>query len=217
MFDSLCKTLPLCVIPFLLSASAPAQAIRLTTAPAGVVLGFAGDGTSYTGPLSFSAGAETVSFSTSAESFTTLTAGTNYFQTAYESGTTLLYGNGYSGSSGPLTISFSGGVQSVGFNAEDFNYGDELFSFTAYDGNTELGNFTATGNDDMVLAFLGVAADPGYEITSLLVADNDGNNISVGPLSFVPEPAPTPEPASLALLATGLTTLLATRRRLVRR
>lgn len=158
-------------------------------------------GNNASSPLSYTVGGNTLTF-TDTGTFQFDKAGTNYFGTGFSSGTNILYAAGFAGSQAPITLAFSSAVSEVGFTAEEFNVGNYMISFTAYDGLQNLGTFTANGNDPNSLSFEGLLATGGTGITSLVISDNAGNNIGLGPVTF--GGTPVPEPASLTLLGTGL-------------
>jgi hypothetical protein len=209
-----------------------AGTIQLTSAsqlsPTDTVLTFPGatgpvGTTDNTSPVSFAAGGNTLSFTASTSVngayFENDTVGVSYFETAFGSGTNLLYAAGYNGATAPITLSFANPVTEVGFNAEEFADGPYTISFTAYNGATDLGTFTASGYDPAngeaggVLSFEGLDSTGG--ITSLNISDGNGDNIALGPITFGGTVTSTPEPGSLTLIGTGLLGLmLAMRKRI---
>jgi len=174
--------------------------------PSDTTLNFSGSqSTLFDSPIAFSAGGNTLTFSNTG-GFEVVEAGTSYFDTAFPNGTVILYGSGYFGSGGAVTIDFSNPVGQVGFNAEEFADGPYTVSFSAFDGANLLGTFTSSGSDpdggfDSVLSFEGVQATGGDRITSLVVSDGNGNNLGLGPITYG---AATPEPGTFGLLLTGL-------------
>ena len=156
-------------------------------------------------PLSFSAGGNTLTFSNT-NGFEVVQAGSTYFDTSFANGTVILYGTGYFGSGGAATIDFSNPVGQVGMNIEEFADGPYTVSFSAYDGATLLGTYTASGSDPdggypSMLSFEGVQATGGDVITSLVLSDSNGDNLGIGPVTYG---AATPEPGTFGLLLTGL-------------
>ena len=163
----------------------------------------------FSSPVSFSAGGNTLTFtSTGSAGFELDQVGTTYGGTMFQNGTNLLSAGAYQGSSAPVTIRFATSVTEFGFNAEEYSSGAYTLSFTAFDGARPLGIFTSPGNDPSFLSFAGLQASGGDVITSVVVADNSSNNILFGPVTFGTPPVtpvtPVPEPATLALLGTGL-------------
>jgi hypothetical protein len=205
-----------------------AQALQGAGISGGSEVTFSGDGNQLNGPQTYSAGGNTVTFSNTGELFSSYTVGNQYGGSGFPGGTNILYGNGQGQDDlqgldpeGPLTITFSDPVTDFGFNAEEYTYGDELFSFSVYDGADLLDTFSESGFDPFELSFIGASADPGYDITSVVLSDAEGDNIGVGPVTFdgvmtYPPPmiaaSSTPEPESLILEGTGLAALLLRRR-----
>ena len=190
-------------------------------------LGFpAAAGTVYAGhSVAFSSGSETVGFgNTSGNGFEVDQANYNYGDTAFANNTKLLGSGGYQGSGGPLTVTFSKAVAEFGFNIEDFYEGAYTISFTAFNGATALGTFTASGCDTSdgctganKLSFEGLAASGGTQITSLVLTDDGGqNNLMLGNFEFGfpgTGPVTVPEPSSLALFASAAAVVALGRRR----
>jgi hypothetical protein len=192
------------------SSRAYAGSIQITSSAglsaSDTTLNFSGTQSTELGtPVAFGAGGNTLTFSNTG-GFEVVQAGTSYFDTAFATGTTILYGDGYFGSGGPLTIDFSSPVGQVGLNVEEFADGPYTITFSAYDGSTLLGTFTSSGSDPdggfaSTLSFEGVQATDGSEITSLVLSDSDGDDLGLGPISYA---AATPEPGTFGLLLTGL-------------
>ena len=162
-------------------------------------------------PVAFSAGGNTLTFSNTG-GFEVVQVGTSYFDTAFASGTMILYGTGYLGAGGPATIDFTNPVGQVGMNIEEFADGPYTVTFSAYDGATLLGTYTASGSDPdggyaSVLSFEGVQATGGDVITSLVLSDSNGDDLGIGPVTYGAATSVTPEPGTFGLLSTGLTGL----------
>ena len=159
-------------------------------------------------PVNVGAGGGVITFSNET-GFEVVQAGSSYPDTAFANGTNILFGAGYDGSGGPVTIDFATANFQVGFNAEEFANGPYTMTFSAYDGATWLGTYTANGSDpdggfNSNLSFEGVQATDGYDITSIVLSDDNGDNIGIGPISYLPVSYVTPEPGSFGLLLTGL-------------
>lgn len=163
-------------------------------------------------PVSFTAGTNTLSFSDAGGQFEEDTVNVTYFATTFASGTNLLYATGFAGSGAPITLTFANAVTEFGFNSEEFAGGPYTVSFTAYDGATNVGTFTANGCDPVgsCIPSAGTASfeglqDSGGGITSVVISDNTGNDIALGPITFGGTPTRSvPEPSSLSLLAMAL-------------
>ena len=167
-------------------------------------------------PVAFSGGGNTLTFMGQNANFELDQANYNYGGTAFPSGTNILYASGFQGSGAPVTIDFARPVTQFGFNTEEFNGGAFTVTFDAYDGQRLLGAYTDAGVSGSVLSFEGLQASGGDQITSLTVADNNGNDIGFGPITFgSPAAASVAEPGSVTLLAAGLLAagLLSARRR----
>lgn len=203
----------ICVLALALvagSARANAGSFQISSpaglSPSDTTLDFFGpQATEFSPPVAFVTGGNTLTFSNT-NGFEELQAGSNYFNTAFPNGAVILYGNGFFGSGGPVTIDFSDPVGQVGLNIEEFADGPYTVIFSAYDGSNLLGTFNASGSDpdggfDSVLSFEGVQATGGDEITSLVLNDGNGNNLGLGPITYG---AATPEPGTFCLLLTGL-------------
>jgi hypothetical protein len=172
------------------------------------------DGSIYSNTASYTVGGNTLTLTTN-DGLARYVVGTDYFLTAFPNGTPIL-ASGLPYSANPMgTLSFSTGVSELGFNFEDANFGSYTATFTAYDGISALGTFSASGTDPTSLSFVGVAATGGQVITSLQLSDNVGNAFTFGPISFGASagtggnPSSVPEPSSLLLFALGLFGLLA--------
>lgn len=131
----------------------------------------------------------------------------------FPAGTELLVTENGSGMpSGPLTITFGTPILEFGVSAQNtfFEAGQtSTFTFTLFDGATQLGTFSVSGPDTAGTFFLGARAILGQQITRAVISGastiNDPdlgvqNNFAIGPVSF----RPIPEPATLILFGTGL-------------
>jgi hypothetical protein len=180
--------------------------------PTDTMLTFSGtQSTLSSSPVMYSAGGNTLTFSNT-NGFEVVEAGTSYFNTAFPDNTMILYGSGYFGSGGPLTVNFANPVGQVGLNIEEFADGPYTVTFSAYDGATLLGTYTASGSDPdggfaSDLSFEGVQATNGDVITSIVFSDANGDNLGLGPILFGGASTVTPEPGTFGLLFTGLTGL----------
>ena len=127
--------------------------------------------------------------------------GVNYFGSAFPNGISILYADGFNGAAAPIVIAFSTPMTEIGLNAEEFQFGNYIMTFTAtvraIDGGISTATFNASGNDPNALGFLGLRTSGGAVITALTIMDNAGGNIALGPITFA---AAVPEPASAALL-----------------
>ncbi len=189
--------------------------------------------------ISFITGDQLV-FSRASGQFEVDEAGVTYGGTAFHNNTNLVGAGGFQGpgDGGPITLNFTIPVIQFGLNIEDFNSGLYTVDFTAYDasGHVILSNLTASGNDPSTggtgtLSFEGVTAaqdpltgiyaDPISRVVFDDSAAGGSNNLLFGNIEFAPvgstlqapPPAVTPEPSSLALLGTGLASLVCLGRR----
>ena len=188
-------------------SSANASAIQLTDvsdlAPGAVVVTYP---TPAPDPFSFdlTAGGITLNFSTPGL-FTVLDSDGVSFD--FPANTTLLVNNLQSG---PLTITFSGGVHEFGLFAQSLALDMETFTFDVFHGPAAPTTFTAGPADNTglpgVALFLGARGTNGDLITQVIIGETANNDFVVGPIMFTEAIAaePVPEPASLVLLGSGL-------------
>ena len=136
----------------------------------------------------------------------------NYIDSNFANGTQFiapcdLYGGSGCSASATIRITFS--VPTAGFtvSADDFDtFSPYTFTVTAYNGSTALGTITASSLADNGQTPAILAAFSSVPVTSVVVGDTTGNFVlaNVGMV---------PEPASLAVLTSGVALLAGVRRR----
>ena len=167
------------------------------------------------GPVSVDVGNRIVTFSDPGATFDVeAAAGLSSFPT----GTQVIYDGGFTGTTGTgtVTVAFNAPITGFSLGAEDFDTFTAPITYTldAFDSSGALiGSQTASGFFDETLAtFTDTSTTP---IARLAISDNDPSTggIGLGGIEIQPVSAPVPEPAALALLATGLLGLAAMRHR----
>jgi hypothetical protein len=127
--------------------------------------------------------------------------------------TKLLYTNGSDmGGLGPVSIDSNVGILEIAFQAQNFLFGPEVFSLSAFNGNTPLGTFTFAGisaaRGDGSATFLGLQATGGDVITRLVI-DSNTHDFALGPID---PPDPAPEPATFGIVGVALLGIVLRRR-----
>jgi len=202
----------------LISGGAMADSVTQLTSPAQLSGGdttliYSGTiGSTPASPVTFTAGANTLTFSDTGGIFELDQAANNYFGTSFADNTIILFAAGFSGPGGPVTLTFSQPVTEFGVNIEEFAAGPYTVTFTAFDGATPLGTFMASGCDPAsgtcptpngALSFEGLQTTGSLKITSVVFTDNNTPNddLGLGPVTFGGPSSQVPEPSSLSLLA----------------
>lgn len=163
------------------------------------------------GPVSVGVGSRTVTFSDTGATFDVESAaGLSSFPT----GTQVIYDGGFTGTTGTGTVrvAFSTPITGFSLGAEDFDTFTAPIAYTldAFGSSGALiGSQTASGAfGDTLATFTDTSATP---IAALTISDDDPSSGGIG-LGGI-EVQSVPEPATLALVATGLLGLAALRRR----
>ncbi len=157
-------------------------------------------------PVSYTTANNSLTFSAAGGSLEVDTVGYNYGDSAYPNGTRIIYAGGFSGPTAPLTLAFAAPVSEFGFGAEEFNGGNYLINYIVdftTNGIASSSVFTSAGSDPNSLAFIGARAAAGSVISSVVLSDAQGSNISAGPVSYANVSA-APEPSTWALLFAGV-------------
>ena len=141
-------------------------------------------GDSYNDTVSYTLGTNSVNFSAASGVFTRFETGVDYLNSGFADNTQILFAGGNFGANAPVTLAFATPVLEVGFGLEEAAFGDYVITFTAFNGASELGTFTALGNDPEALSFVGARATGSDSITSLLISSDQGNNLVFGGIAF---------------------------------
>lgn len=161
-------------------------------------------------PYTLLAGVNTLTF-TQSGSFVRLDQGTGWGGNFVPSTRLLYTGNNAGVGSGPVNISFAVPIFAFGFSIQNDQDAPGLFSFTAFNGATELATFSVAAGTST--SFLGASATGADSITRIAVsstsaASGGANNFAFGPVTF----QTIPEPGTLLLLGAGLVGFAAVRR-----
>lgn len=118
----------------------------------------------------------------------------------------------FTDANGPLSFVFATPVSSLGANIQADYYGDFTASLVVYDAfDIQLGSFLLDGNSgnngDGSAIFIGLSDIPGIAKATFSLTKafgNTYNDFAINQLDFTTAAVPAPEPASFALVATGL-------------
>ena len=159
-------------------------------------------------PGSFTTANNSLTFSAAGGILEVDTVGYNYGGSEFPNGTNIIYAGGFQGSTAPLTLSFTTPVSEFGFGSEEFNGGSYLINYLVNfttNGIASSSVFSSAGSDSTAVAFIGARAVAGSAISSVVLSDLQGDNISAGPVSyanFSPATA-VPELATWAMMIVG--------------
>lgn len=215
MFSSLVNITFFVMLVTFFTGSASANIIQLSNtselSSSGSNISFVGsDGSSYGTRATFSSSDNDLTIT--GNSLSGFVVGSDYYYSAFPDNTSILYGYAYNTSTGPLVLDFSQAVSEVGFAIESAHqgFGAYALNFTAYNGSQALGTYNVAGVFPDTLAFLGLEAVGGDEITRLQLNAPSGYEIALGSVEFVNAGtiAKVSEPSAVFLFGLGLLALL---------
>ncbi|MCU1286003.1 MAG: hypothetical protein JWO13_2353 [Acidobacteriales bacterium] len=125
----------------------------------------------------------------------------------FNAGDSLIWtSNGNGGANGPMSLAFGTGVFAAGAYIQEDTPGPFTARITAYNGNTALGSYSVTSDNDGNVVFVGLI-DSNGSMTKVVFDLTNCSGFDCNTKDFAIDSVNTntvPEPSSMVLLASGL-------------